>query len=228
METTDEFMERFRATGLDMLCEARRRDEQFSWRWSAPITRSWSAAGPSWQQVPKGMFDFSAIRPRGDAFRDMWLNRETPSWQFIDFDINAPMSEMTVTGRPPLRDYQKAVVEALEQQRSIVVTKGRSCGLSYSRQAWAAALFGLNYSDLENKIVAFDLEAYPQEFIYGGTRRSARLYDPIKPWTEAPLPPAQSLGPGKEVETPGARRVDAKRVAKDRLKRKMAKKSKRK
>lgn len=86
METTEEFMVRFRATGLDMLCEARRREEQslprFNWHGTTPNREPVIISGrSSWSLFPyqhgafdrlmasgvKLVFDLSAM---GTAFDD--------------------------------------------------------------------------------------------------------------------------------------------------------------
>ena len=231
METVDEFMARFRATGLDMLTEQRRRAEQMFWL-SAGGHWSTSRARKEWKAATLYDRYYSNV-PRRGLFKDLFT-RDEPSWRFITMDSGEVIADVPAspTGRLRFHDYQEKVVQALEQQRSIAVIKGRSCGLSYHRQAAAAAVLGMSLTSLEGRIASLSetfgvanqsLDEWVRSF---GVRPldPAEFRNVVKPWE---MKPGRSLGPGKEVEEATHRGFNAKRVAKDRLKRKIAKKSKR-
>lgn len=215
VETTEEFLARFRATGLDMLCDARRRAEQAYPRgWFRGPTRRFSVSWPDYQEIPKNsMF--------GHLFVDKFLNRTEPKYQFIDMDFS-DIERRMMEARPVM-----AVDPALitRPHREMVVMKGRSVGLSYFRQALAADLMGMRMHDLH-----IDLEALGHAF--GTATQSLSEWVAsfgVKPLTVAELrPPERTLWPGVKEQVLGERRVSAKRIAKDRLKKKLAKKSKRK
>lgn len=213
IETTDEFMVRFRATGLDMLCEARRRAKQavpwygvrtgrmsmkhpaFGWPYGLHRNVWKGAAVGKTYFDPESFFgrDFTALEDRV-----MQMHISTPEGPYRD---------------PFRRLFQRDPAHWLIQSDTHGIDRMvRIDPDEWDRQVLTGRRVGQSMQKLS---AAFALSAEA----FGN-------WDFTEPVPEPHEPQDRTLWPGVKAQVEGERRVNVKRVAKDRLKKKLAKKRK--
>jgi len=149
METTDEFMARFRATGLDMLTEMRRREVQEQgdrrWAWGPGVTKTMFGGPYGLHNIPKGSLEEAFVLGR------RWGHRHGPVVYSTDWS-NGDLRVVRHLGDGVEIDVHKSAAVGWASLDNLCLKLFDAAGLDFN----TFPAIDIDFSQIENRVISAD------------------------------------------------------------------------